>query len=305
MSAPPAPTGKLDDHFFSAVQRWLLHNEKSHVALTCDDGLDTALGTRKRPGVQVPGCLLDLPLYRLVDMSLAGVVEVTLVPTACSSQEALRELAAVWQTLIGGAPDCTVEDVPPVRTRTWSLSPRRIPVDRRGLLGLSRHVPPWPIHDPSDDEHARLVSSLRAVGAPSPTGPPPGVALMASGCTACGVCVRACPHGSLDLVLDGTTATLQHAPDTCLGEQQCVALCPVDALSFTGPLGWGEVLDGSPIVLASVQTAVCQRCRSLFPATAREQWCEPCRVRRSDPFGSHLPQAALDLLRARGHDRPV
>lgn len=305
MTTAVEQTRAQEDHFFNAVQRWLLRNEKSHIAMTCDDGLDLARGTTKRPGVQAAGCLRDLPLHRLVDLFLAGVLDVRLVPTTCCSANVLTELIGSWRSGAGGLLECDVDDIAPTNTWTWSLSPRRIPLDRRGLLGLSRHAPPWPVHEPGDDDQARLVTSLRATGAPSMTEPPPGLALVATGCTACGVCVRACPHGSLDLIVNGSLATLQHAPDTCLGEQQCVSLCPVEALSVTGSVGWAEVLDGSPIVLASLQMAVCQRCQSRFPATAGQQWCEPCRIRRSDPFGSHLPQAALDLLRARGHDRPV
>lgn len=305
MTTPVEGAHTQDDHLFNAAQGWLLHNEKSHIAMTCDDGLDLARGTKRLPGVQVAGCLRDLPLHRLVDLSLAGVLDVTLVPTTCCSANVLTELVGSWRSGTGGLLKITVDDVAPARNWTWSLSAQRIPVDRRGLLGLSRRTPPWPIHEPGDDDQARLVASLRAVGTATITEAPPGVVLVASGCTACGVCVRACPHGSLDLVIDGSVATLQHAPDTCLGEQQCVSLCPVDALSVTGSVGWVEVLDGSPIVLASVRTAVCQRCQSRFPANADQEWCEPCRIRRSDPFGSHLPQAALDLLRARGHDGPA
>ena len=121
-------------------------------------------------------------------------------------------------------------------------------------------------------------------------------------CVQCGVCVAACPHDALSLVVNGTQTTLEHAPDTCQGEQQCIALCPVEALSIQGNQTWADVLEGPPRVLATLEMSVCERCQVRFPADAAQRWCETCRIRRSDPFGSHLPEAAIKILRARGHD---
>lgn len=295
-----------EDHFFLAVQRWLQNIEGNSVTLTCFTGARTPLGTKRRPSVEIAGCLQELPLHRLVDLTLAGVKDVAVAPTSCCEGTELDELLTRWREQLGGMVGSTIVDAPPTRNWTWSIAPTRVPVDRRGLLGLSRRsTPPWPTHDPDSDDHARLLTSLRAAGVSAVEQPPPGVALAASGCTACGVCVAACPHDALNLVVDGKWTTLQHSMQACQGEQQCVALCPVNALTTPGKLSWDDVLEGLPVALASMEMSVCERCRTRFPAASESRWCETCRIRRSDPFGSHLPEAAIKLLQARGFDRPA
>ncbi len=304
MVGPGTTRQRRDDHFFPAVQRWLSRNEVRSVALTCHAAPSLPLGSKQRPAIEIPGCLQDLPLYRLVDLHLTGVQDIAALPGECCS-EADPDILASWQSRLGELLQWSTVDAKPARNWNWSISPTRIPVDRRGLLGLGRQSQsPWPIHDADSDEEARLVTSLRAAGVTVIEEPPPGLALLASGCTACGVCVAACPHDALALHVDGSQTALQHQPGVCQGEQQCVALCPVDALSIEGPQTWPAVLDGSPRVLATLEMSVCERCKVRFPTSSGQRWCETCRIRRSDPFGSHLPDAAIKLLRARGHDHP-
>ncbi len=296
----------VEDHYFLAAQRWLHRVDGSSVSLVCFTGAKAPMGTKHRPAIEIPGCLQDLPLHRLVDLSLAGVQNVAVVPNSCCHEDDLAEVLTRWREQLGNLAQWKLIEPSSVRNWTWSLAPGRVPMDRRGLLGLSRRsTPPWPIHDADADDHARLLTSLRAAGVSTIEQPPPGLELAAAGCTACGVCVAACPHDALSLVADGERTTLQHSPGMCQGEQQCVALCPVEALSVAGPLDWPAVLDGSPRVLATLNMSVCERCRTRFPTDSGSRWCETCRIRRSDPFGSHLPEAAIKLLKARGHDRPL
>ncbi|MDO5735648.1 MAG: ferredoxin family protein [Propionibacteriaceae bacterium] len=303
MPQPHGAQPRRDDHFFLAAQRWLHLHEVSSVLLVCQ-GQSQPLGTRQLPAIEVPGCLSELPLHRLVDLSLAGVQEVSLTSGSCSPGCEAAVTLQGWNA-VADLLAFTVAHAAPARSWAWTVSPSRIPVDRRGLLGLTRQSsPPWPTHHGDADERTRLLTSLRAAGVATLGAPTQGVALLASGCTACGVCVQACPHDALSLAVDGTHTSLVHSPDTCLGEQQCVALCPVNALSVSAALSWEEVLEGSPRVLATLEVAVCERCQTRFPAERGARWCEPCRIRRSDPFGSHLPAAAIELLRARGHHRP-
>ncbi|MEO7588840.1 MAG: 4Fe-4S dicluster domain-containing protein [Arachnia sp.] len=290
----------MSDHFFMAAQRWLFRNDVASVVLTCHGGQEAALGTKRRAALETPACLRDLPVHRLVDLWLSGVRDVVATPGTCCRTDELALVVDGWRATLGELLSFTVIDAAPVRSWSWSLSPTRVPLDRRGLLGLRQGEQPWPTHAVDADGHARLLTSLRAAGVTSLPEPPPGVVLLASGCTACGVCVAACPHDALSLAVVGADTSLNHAPDVCRGEQQCVALCPVDALTVAGALPWAAVLGAEPQVLASVRTSVCTRCQAQFPADSGSAWCEPCRIRRSDPFGSHLPAAAIELLRSRG-----
>ncbi len=304
MADSPVPATQREDHFFLAMQRWLSRNEVTAVTLACHAATSLPLGVKRRPAVETPGCLQELPLYRLVDLYLAGVRDVAVhLGDCCRDSVADVEVLSSWQSRLGDLLQYSAIDAKPARTWTWSLSPTRIPVDRRGLLGLGRSEPPWPDHNAGSDEESRLIASLRAAGITTIEEPPPGLSLLASGCTACGVCVAACPHDALALFVDGSQTSLEHRPDLCRGEQQCVALCPVDALSTEGPSTWQSVLEGSPQALATLETSDCERCQTRFPAASGQRWCEPCRIRRSDPFGSHLPAAAVALMRSRGHER--
>ncbi|WP_147454031.1 4Fe-4S dicluster domain-containing protein [Tessaracoccus antarcticus] len=302
MTTPPVTPRQRDDHFFLAAQRWLARNDVRLVLLTCHGEVGAPLGTKRQPAVEVPGCVRDLPLHRFVDLSLAGVRDVALTPCSCCTPEDLATVVEQWRAALGTLLRFVITETTPVRAWSWSLSPTRVPVERRGLLGLRTAEQAWPTHAPEADDHARLLTSLRAAGVTSLAQQAPGVALLASGCTACGVCVAACPHDALTLTLAGDQTSLLQAPDACRGEQQCVALCPVTALSVSGPLPWSDVLEAAPRVLATLSMAVCQRCQARFPADSGSTWCEPCRLRRNDPFGSHLPPAAIALLRARGHE---
>lgn len=301
MSAPP-PDARRDNHFFAAAQRWLHRNQVTSVVLVCHHEQSLPLGTKRLPAVEAPGCLSELPLYRLVDVALAGVRHVIVVPHACCDVDELADVIERWDAAVADLLSVQQGSAIPARNWAWSLSPTRVPVDRRGLLGLRQAQPPWPTHDVEADDHSRLITSLRAAEVTFSGRQSPALALAASGCTACGVCVQTCPHDALSLVADGNLMSLQHAPDACEGERQCVMLCPVDALTFNGPLPWTDVLEGSPRLLETVETRICERCRTRFPADSGSRWCEACRIRRSDPFGSHLPDAAIKLLRSRGRD---
>jgi len=175
------------------------------------------------------------------------------------------------------------------------------PLDRRGLLGLGARADPQGTHRPphhgeTDDDHARLLTSLRALGI-TPTTPaqelPPALRLTVQGCTACGVCVKSCPSEALQLLVGDTLSVLSHHGDSCTGQQQCVLNCPVDAISVEGPLDWETVLHNPKRELAVVRTERCSRCSAPSPADRRlaagNHLCEVCRHRADNPFGYQLP----------------
>ncbi|MGV8845860.1 4Fe-4S dicluster domain-containing protein [Tessaracoccus sp.] len=293
----------LDDHYFEAAQRWLHRLEAPSVALVCRGGSASPVGTKHRPAIEAPCCLHELPVHRLVDLWLTGVRDVATPANSCCGEDEIIRLHQSWNPLVREMFSLTTGAAVPGKW-SWSLAPSRVPLDRRGLLGLSRRaLPTWPTHDSADDDHARLLTALRAAGLTPLEQPAPGLALAASGCTACGVCVQACPHDALTLSINGTESSLVHAPNLCRGDQQCVTLCPVDALTVEGSPSWAEMIDGTPHVLATLEVAVCQRCRARFPAQHGSRLCDSCRIRRSNPFGSQLPAEAIEALRARSLER--
>ena len=160
--------------------------------------------------------------------------------------------------------------------------------------------------DVNASEHARLVAAMTTLlaGAARPADPPgPGILLRAgrgerqTGCTACRICVSTCPEGALDLRFRDEVATLSLAPARCSGCGLCLDACPEDVLTLWRQARWSEQLQGeAAIPLATVHTSVCDRCGTRFAGRA-DDVCEVCAFRIDQPFGSHLPPAALEIMR--------
>lgn len=162
---------------------------------------------------------------------------------------------------------------------------------------------------PSQDRPRRSTPSVRVDPVAVPPLTPPvevasteasgvliGMDLVARGCTACGVCVRACPTGALRLDVDGGTSTLTHLRSDCRADLHCVELCPVDALAPVAPADASSVLERPEEVLATVATSACTRCGTAHPASEGDL-CPVCAFRASASFGSQLPPAVLARLR--------
>lgn len=88
-----------------------------------------------------------------------------------------------------GAPVVTFGRIPPVD---------RVPLPRRAVFGLAISAP----ISFDDDDQDRTLHSLEVLGLGEEassrlTDQPQSLVLQASGCTMCGVCVKACPHDAL------------------------------------------------------------------------------------------------------------
>lgn len=143
---------------------------------------------------------------------------------------------------------------------------------------------------PTDRRAERGEGACNPAAPAAATRPEPGssaVALAASGCVACGVCVRACPHDALDLAHEAERSVLTQIPERCSGEQACVRLCPHDALSVAGAFSLFDLARTPTVELAVVATAGCKRCGARHPA-AEGELCPPCAFRSRNAFG-HLP----------------
>ncbi|MEL4358822.1 MULTISPECIES: 4Fe-4S dicluster domain-containing protein [unclassified Luteococcus] len=272
-----------------------LARDPSGLVVVCDH----AERRHRARTLRLDACLAEVPVWWLLDLALAGGTAWLDVDqcTRAAAREDLHRIA----TLVGPS-RLQLGTTPGPGGRGALLEERRPPVDRRTALGL--RPPPAPsesTHSPDGDSHTRLLESLAAAGVvDQDLADSPALALAATGCTACGVCVRACPHEALSLTHEGGTSVLVHRATACRGERQCVTHCPVDALQTTGTIGWAELVAGEPHELARVPTRRCERCRSRFPDDDRAL-CHLCRARTGDPFGVHLPDHVLARL-GRGAD---
>ncbi|MGA4506973.1 4Fe-4S dicluster domain-containing protein [Propionibacteriaceae bacterium G1746] len=296
-------------HRWQLVLGWLGENPGRDVLVCCTHA--TPLPTGRTPArtpevleavhpviVRLEGCANDVPPWALVDLAIAGGATVLVDTGTCMAPDvaALERLetltgARVRRGAIGAEPPAV------------TLSLAHPPVSRRALL--RRHDEtgvPVAVAHVVDDPAQRLVESLRALGAGGGAGGAAGLSRQASpatrlevsGCIACGVCVRACPHDALELRTASGTSTLVQHPDRCQGDLACVTHCPSDAVTAAGTLDWGVVLAGRPLPLARLATTACSRCGDRIPDG--RTLCEACARREAEPFGWHVPEHLRDKL---------
>lgn len=263
----------------AAVGGWLAQHGGGPALALCADAPQPA--TEGRLAVRFDTCLGQVAPHRLVDLALAAGHPLLLTgPCApgCPAPASLHPLCALVGPGVLAA--ATAGDGVPGPT----LDVTRPPVSRRGLL--ERFVPADRAEHPASDDAGRLVESLRRAGVADGSVHSPARALVVAGCTACGLCVRTCPHEALALESGQGRSRLAHHPDRCRGEQTCVAVCPVDAITADEPLPWTDALSGVR-TLAVVSSGPCQRCGAT--TTAPGGLCEHCAWRRANPFGSVVP----------------
>lgn len=299
------------------------------VVLGCEHTEPFAV-ERSQVGLRIPGCLGQAELALPAQLLACGVTKVLLADCAENPQAVARQRSAWHQLLPDVDPDPAKH---PARfRRTGAVFELARPAfSRRSALGLGapRTLP----LDADLDDQFRTVQALRLLrdqgrtraaaaaaaavtaeqAAPESTPPALGaersgagqigaeqsvaVELRAVGCTACGVCVRACAHQALSLTHDGERTRLSHNTDLCRADQNCVRLCPESALSAIRELSVTDLADRGAVELAAMDTRVCSRCGDRH-ADTRSDLCPPCRSRSENAFGSQLPPALQARLKA-------
>ena len=286
---------------------WVARQDQPvELELVCAEHPDPARGAKGRFVVVLPVCAASLPEHVLYEVLVLGAELVWVRTDGCAEVEATGARIAWMQSVlaaVGAGERLHAEAEPASQHRRRVLDATVMSVSRRRLLMLSEC-------DAAPEEgasaHRRLVTTLRALaGAPSAApGTPselagPGLALVSEGCTACGVCVRACPEDALALVdveetgPDGAVITrtiLRQYPAACGGAGACLQLCPEDALSAPEHWGLDALLEDDVVDLDEIAKAVCRRCGATFPDSGAEL-CELCSFRRANPFGGALPPA--------------
>lgn len=280
----------------SSLLRWLFaHDLPQEVVLACEHTEVPKLG-RKRQGVVWNGCLKDAPVGIPAQILALGVERVGVLPCGENPAEvnAQRE---TWQSLTPRL----VYDAGELKAAMFRgpqvLELGMIPVPRRVMLGLGLTDKP-PISLKGDDT-SRTLEALevltakglvrRGEGLESKLG---GLRIGVSACTACGVCVQACPHNALTLLHHETGSVLWQTSELCRGEQQCVQLCPVKGVWVQGEMRLVDLLDDPERKLFVVESAVCEKCGARHPAN-EGPLCQVCQFRRDNPFGTKAPPAGF------------
>lgn len=280
--------------------RWLAtHDLPRQMVLLCSH-TEVPGGESDQVLVQVPGCLADASIALPAQVLAWGVPEVAVLPC----QEARAAVEARLQQWLETITNSLVRLAEPPRRRLRLRGPEvlqleAIPVSRRALLGLGS-TDGSPL-DLDADETARTLHALRlladrGMAAPTvspaqdrlPPEPSPARQLLVDACTACGVCVRACPHDALRLLHDDGVSLLLHAQSACRGELACMEFCPVAAITDAGPIPLLQLWDEPEAELTAVASTQCPRCRTRHTG-APDSYCPTCEFRTSNVFGSALP----------------
>lgn len=258
------------------------------VTVHCRHASPPATGTRS---VRLEGCLLQEPSYRLVDLARSAG-HAALVVGECreaASDARLQGLAA----LLGPEVLTIVTTARPAPGQALDLA--RPPFDRRQALGLAPAATATNGHHEAGDDHQRLLESLLDLPLADPHQPSSVPRLEATGCIACGVCTRACPHGALQITQHDSMALLQHRTDRCRAEGACIELCPVGAIRTAGPLDWGALFDEPVRLLAHEPVTTCRRCGDRIVDDGGDM-CGPCHRRAQRPMAVNLPVEVLERL---------
>lgn len=293
--------------------RWLAaHDLPQRVTLLCEDTAVPGDG-RDAVLVRVPGCVADLTVGLPAQVLAWGVPEVAVVPCTNSGTD-VRHRVAQWRETIPSGIELLEE---PPAPRRWRRAPEvitlgAVPVSRRVIIGFAA-LDQYPL-DLETDETARTLTALdilrdrgQAVPEPiaedsatedEPVESSPARDLLVEGCTACGVCVQACPHDALSLTHHGVGSTLTHTREVCHGELACMRLCPVNAISDGGSLPLHTLWQEPRVTLSTVGTTTCPRCRARHTGPEGSR-CPACEFRSRNAFGSSLPPGAIAQLAAR------
>ena len=159
------------------------------------------------------------------------------VSTAVNTLAALNEPLSVERSrLTGHQPRVTAS--PPVVTRRGLLGYLARGLERsvvegvapsepeRSIKTLHRQTAPPVAHRRLIDDLATIRSRSAGRAATLPASLPLATVTATSSCDGCGLCVRYCPHGALDLASSAPAADARR----CTGCGLCAEVCPVSAL---------------------------------------------------------------------------
>lgn len=269
-----------------AVQAWLRSNP-GPITLAEAPGRVDDPATRLITAVKFEPC-------EIVECLNLGATRIAFLPDLPAELEPLRELlgAAGLADLIGaGAGEHAPAQI---------LSAQNMPHGRRELFGIT-HAAELP--DEGEDPRIRLREAVRELldardvdYALLSEVDGPGLALMASGCVACGVCEKACPTGALTMrrLPSGpgrAILTLAEIDASCIACEACINLCPTVALSADSPTSWEQALgEEIPRPLATVAVRECERCHAPVPLKDGASLCPTCAAQRSNPFAVRWPE---------------
>ena len=298
LDACPAGALQLDGHDPEALARRiraLLRGGDGASApvlvISCEDA--ATAGHRAGQGGALPGwltlevaCLGGIGSAWLLAAVAGGARAVRILPCArCRDHAALADAVDFARDLLAAFGDPSASDrvgVLPVGGALLQRSVRSAGCLAPLFGGAAVDRPPSPVAAESAAKATARVAAWAVVELHQALGPgrqvPPGLAVrtlgpgsplglvsdLRPGCTACGVCARTCPSGSLDLKVGGSGALLSFDAAACTGCGLCGDACPEDLLDVTRVVDPATLARGRT-VLARVDMPTCRDCGAAIP----------------------------------------
>lgn len=324
---PACPVGAFHaDDDVAALLNCVTHVEGKTIELLCglhphpDQGMEAeAIGIRTR------GCLAGLGMGAYLTLSALGLERILARTDACrackwsslgsqvSSQTAqANRFLSAWGRAEAVA--CVDEISTPVERPLWDA--HNPPLSRRDLFRMISKQGQVAVARAMEDgvkaserqpgrDRMRLLAAVSHLPKPSDSicleGFDFALVAVSEACTACGACARACPTEALRFEKNETEMqfSLVFSAKACIGCDVCDHVCLPDAItidhapSFDMALGVTE-----PTVVASGKLARCERCKTIMAAREGVKLCPLCEYRRTNPFGSMLPQKIIKETRS-------
>jgi ferredoxin len=285
------------------------------LELICAPHPEPATGPpRAHAALMTRGCLAGLGKGTYLTLLALGLDEIILRTDGCagcplgSLQEQIERQATAVHNLRTAWPQTgRIHTTGPLESSSLVGRPVRPagtpPLSRRELFGLKeaeRHPsPPWLQGEDASwpaNDHRFITAALAALGPPVENPILDGLGLAGvtvdgDKCSACGVCARACPTGTLHFATDDQGGfRLSAAPLNCIGCDLCTHVCMPDAISVNHSPTWEQLFGGgSSTTLLTGRLSACERCNSSFLARDGQRYCAICEFRRQNPFASVMP----------------
>ena len=102
--------------------------------------------------------------------------------------------------------------------------------------------------------------------------------MVSDACTACGLCVKVCPTGALEMHQNETAYQLDVTVSKCLGERcrLCSLICPVKAVTVVSSSTLAEAGGGSVRILRAGALKPCAKCGVPTAVVEGEALCHAC-----------------------------
>lgn len=274
------------------LHSWLRANDSGPVALLDPEAEELVAG-KAVTAVRLTGPLSEVPRHEILEALNLGA-------TLLYLHGDQGPLSSLVEMLTSIGIDRVQDGQPEVKPREI-FSSEDVPHARRDLFGLGHSALELPDEDmlPEDRERLALATLLKTENVPSSAlaeQPSHGLSLQTAGCTACGVCVKACPTDALELTYlelgpERRISTLSIYDSACIGCRKCVDLCPEKAFTERGHTSW-ETRLGEKVKrpLETIPTTLCEKCKTFFPLKEGGTLCKTCKATRDNPFGIRWPE---------------